>query len=143
MPFGPLDMGKITFVLFVASGLAQTINPLVGTWQRVADSPAPPAVLFFGADGYYAQIAIPTGRSKPKNDFDHMTREELMKQFGGVRASYGIYKVSGTKLTRKLTASVNPGSEGTEMVQQFRIQGDDLVLKTVDEKAESRFRRMR
>ena len=136
-------MWKIAFVLFVASGLAQTMNPLVGTWQRIADPQAPPAILLISADGYYAQIAIPTGRSKPRHDFDNMTREELMKQFGGVRASYGTYKVSGNKLTRRLTAGVNPGNEGAEAVQQFRIEGDDLVLKALDAKGESRFRRMK
>jgi hypothetical protein len=100
-------------------------------------------VLVIGADGYYSQITIPPGRSKPKNDWDHRTREELMKQFGGLRASYGTWKVAGNRLTRTRTASEDPGTEGTETVVEFRFEGDELVLKSQDTQREARFRRMK
>jgi hypothetical protein len=49
-------------VMAVVSGLAQTVpNPLVGTWHNVAAPPVPQVLLIIGADGYYAQIAIPPG----------------------------------------------------------------------------------
>jgi hypothetical protein len=132
------------FALAAVSGMPQTApNPLVGSWHNVAAPPLPQVLLIIGADGYYAQIAIPPGRSKPKNDFDRRTREELLKQFGGVRASYGTYKVTGNKLTRMLSGSEDPGSEGTEKVQEFRLEGDVLVLKNPDAQREIRFRRMK
>ena len=136
-------MRHVALVLFAINSLAQTANPLIGTWHNLAAPPAPQVLLIIGPDGYYAQIAIPLGRSKPKNDFDHRTREELMKQFGGVRASYGTYKVAGNTLTRMRTASEDPATEGTELVQEFGFEGDVLVLKNHGAKGESRFRRMK
>jgi hypothetical protein len=134
----------IALLLLAVSGLAQTIaNPLVGTWHNVAGPPVPQTLLMIGADGYYSQIAIAPGRNKPKNDWDHRTREELMKQFGGLRASYGSWKVAGNRLTRTRTASEDPGTEGTETVVEFRFEGDVLVLKSEDAQREARFRRMK
>ena len=136
--------GLPAFVLAAIGGLAQTApNPLAGVWHNVAGPPVPQVMLILTTDGYYARIAIPPGRSEPKNDFDHRTREELMKQFGGVRASYGTYKVTGTRLTRTVTASEDPGSEGKERIQEFRFEGDVLVLKSPDDQREARFRRMK
>jgi hypothetical protein len=66
-----------------------------------------------------------------------------MRQFGDVRASYGTYKVAGNKLTRTLSASEDPGSEGTEKVQEYRIECDVLVLRNPDTKRETRYRRMK
>jgi hypothetical protein len=133
----------IAFVLLSLSGLAQTVaNSVAGTWHNIAGPPVPQTLLMIGADGYYAQISIPPGRSKPRNDWDHRTREELMKQFGGVRAAYGSWKVAGNKLTRMRTASEDPGNEGTETVE-FRLEGDVLVLKSPNTQREARFRRMK
>jgi hypothetical protein len=110
----------IAFLVLAGSGLAQMgTNSLVGTWHDVASPPIPQTVLMIGADGYYSQITVSPGRSKPKNDFDHRTREELMKQFGGLRASYGTWKVAGNRLSRTRTASEDPGLEGTETVVSF------------------------
>jgi len=136
--------GRTAFLLLAVSGLAQTVaNPLVGTWNNIEAPPIPQTLLMIGADGYYSQIAIPPGRSKPRNGWDHRTREELMKQFGGVRASYGTWKVAGNRLTRMRTASEDPGNEGTETVVEFRFDGDVLVLKSQDTQREARFRRMK
>jgi hypothetical protein len=131
-------------VLVAIGGRSQPpANPLVGTWHNVENPPIPQILLIIGADGYYAQIAIPPGRSKPKNDWDHRTREELMKQFGGVRAVYGTWKVAGNRLTRLRTASEDPGKEGTETAAEFRFEGDVLVLRNPNDQRESRFRRMK
>jgi hypothetical protein len=130
--------------LAAVAGLSQTAtNPLVGTWHNVDSPPVPQVLLIIAADGYYAQVAIPSGRSKPKNDFDHRTREELMKQFGGVRASYGTWKAAGNKLIRMRTASEDPGKEGTETAAEFRFEGDVLVLGSPGTQQEGRFRRMK
>jgi hypothetical protein len=130
-------------LLLAVSGIAQTAaNPLVGTWHNLAKPPIPQTLLMIGADGYYSQIAIPPGRSKPKNDFDHRTREELMKQFGGVRVSYGTWKVAGNRLTRTRTASEEPGKEGTDTNEEFRFEGDVLVLRSQNNQRETRFHRM-
>jgi hypothetical protein len=136
--------GLAALLLITATGFAQTASsPIVGTWHSVAGPPDPQILLMIAPDGYYSQIAIPPGRSKPKNDWDHRTREELMKQFGGVRARYGTWKVAGNKLIRMRLASEEPGVEGTEAVAEFRIEGDVLVLKGQNNAPEGRFRRMK
>jgi len=119
----------VVFVLLAQNGMAQSAtNPLVGAWRFETDPKFPQAVLILSADGYYAQVAISPNRSKPKNDFDHETREELMKQFGGLHASWGTWKAEGTKLIRVRLASEDPGVEGTQAIAEFRIEGDVLIL---------------
>jgi hypothetical protein len=108
----------------------------------MTDPKFPQALLIFSADGYYTQVAVPPGRTKPKNEFDHRTREELMKQFGGFRAMYGTWKTDGNKLIRVRTASEDPGNEGTQMVADFRIEGETLILSNQNGRNE-RFRRMK
>src|SRR5579872_1385367 len=82
----------ILFALLAAAVPAQApAPPLVGAWHNQDSPPVPQTLLIFSADGYYAQVSIPPGRARPRNDFDHRTREELMKQFGGFRASYGTW----------------------------------------------------
>jgi hypothetical protein len=127
-------------LLLSVGGQAQTPAALIGTWQRVAEPPAPTTVLFLSTDGYYAQMAIPAKRPIPKNDFDHMTREELMKQYGGVRAAYGSYTVSGNKITLRRIAAISPANEGTDVVWEFRIEAGALVVTVPGGKGESRFR---
>ena len=134
----------IMFALLGRTGPAQPAAPaLVGTWHNTAASPIPQTLLIFSADGYYAEVAVPPGRKAPKNEFDHRTREELMKQFGGLRASYGTWKAEGTKLTRLLMASEDPAKEGTQRVAEFRFEGDVLILKAQNGQSEGRFRRVK
>jgi hypothetical protein len=119
-------------------------NPLVGAWHNITSDPKfPQALLIFSADGYYAEVAVPPGRSMPKNDFDRRTREELMKQFGGVRASYGTWKAEGNKLIRLRLASEDPGIEGTQTVNDFRFEADILILTRQNGQSGGRFRRMK
>jgi hypothetical protein len=134
----------ILFFLLAGNSLTQqALNPLVGAWHNITDPKYPQALLIFSADGYYAQVAIPPGRSKLKNEFDHRTREELMKQFGGVRASYGTWKAEGTTLTRVRMASEDPAAEGTQSVAEFRFEGDVLILTGRNGQGGGRFRRMK
>jgi hypothetical protein len=109
----------------------------------VAAPPLPQTLLIFSAEGYYIQLTIPPGRSRPKNDFDHRTREELLKEFGGVRGSYGTWKVEGAKLIRQSRAAVEPAAEGKQASADFRIEGDILILKGESAQNESRYRRMK
>jgi hypothetical protein len=115
--------------------------PVVGTWHNITKPQFPQTILLIGEDGYFSQIAISPTRTKPAHDFDHRTKAELAKQFGGFRASYGTWKIVGSKLVRTLIASEEPGSEGTETAQEFRLEGEVLVLGAPQH--ETRFRRMK
>ena len=65
-----------------------------------------------------------------------------MKQVGGVRGSYGTWKVEGAKLIRQSTATVEPAAEGKQTAADFRIEGDRLILKGESAPNESRYLRM-
>jgi hypothetical protein len=134
-----------------AAASAQT-NPLVGAWQRMSDinaagiqqqPPAPAAFLILSADGFYSQTAIPEGRAKVNKPLDQMTKEELVARFDRVTDRRGTYTIVGNKLTRHDISNTNPGAEGGDQIQLFRIEGDVMILTTEDpkSKAEVRFRR--
>lgn len=129
-------------------------SPLAAAWERVSlrDSagtvvqpPAPVAFAIYSANGYFSQIALPTGRPTLDKAMADMTKEELVARFQGVSAVRGTYTISGNRLTRKTLASINPAQEGRELVQVFRIVGDTLILTAANpvSKAEARFLRAR
>ena len=133
-----------------ARALAQHQNPFVGAWERVSakndegidvQPPEPVAFVIFSADGYFSQTVIPTGRNKLKKPFEDMTKEELLHRFQLLFAWFGTYTVSGNTLTRRIISHTNPNLEGTEVVQEFRIDGDLLILTRPGSKFETRFRR--
>jgi Lipocalin-like domain len=133
-----------------ANALAQHQNPLVGAWERLSlknaegvdiQPPEPVAFVIFSADGYYSQTVIPTGRNKLKKPLEDMTKEELLNRFQLLFAWRGTYTVSGNTLTRRIISHSNPNVEGTELAQEFRIEGDLLILTVPGSKAEARFRR--
>jgi hypothetical protein len=136
-----------TFLLIVQVAGAQNPNPLVGAWERISMTDAQgavakqiPAFVIFSASGHFSQTVTPAGRPKINKPLPDMTREELLARFQGLGSRYGTYTVAGNKLTRKSIAHVNPGAEGTEETQLFRIEGDALILTTEGEKGEVRFR---
>ena len=137
------------------SAAAQSQRPLVGSWERIAlkDStgtdiqPAPPAAFtIFSTDGFYTQLAIPTGRSKVAKPLADLTKEELLDRFNRAEARRGRYTVSGNTLTRTYITTLNPNDEGRDpQVQRFRIEGDVLILTSTSaaNRSEARFRRAR
>ena len=135
---------------WVAPMDAQGQNAVVGSWERVSltnaagtvtQPPAPAAFVIFGADGFFSQTAIPTGRKKVDKPLDQMTKEELVERFQRVEARRGTYTITGNKLTRRNVSQADPMQEGTEQTQEFRIEGGILILTTPTNKAEARFRR--
>jgi hypothetical protein len=70
-----------------------------------------------------------------------MTKDELLHQFQNLFAWRGTYMVSGNTLTRRIISHTNPNLEGTELVQEFRLEGDLLIWTRPGSKAEARLRR--
>ena len=133
-----------------ASALAQLQNPLVGAWERFSlkndegvdmQPPEPVAFVIFTADGYFSQTVIPTGRNKLKKPLEDMTKDELLHRFQNLFAWRGTYTVSGNTLTRRIISHTHPNLEGTELVQEFRLEGDLLIWTRPGSKAEARLRR--
>jgi hypothetical protein len=134
---------------------AQSQGPLAGAWERVSmkdstganvQSLPPAAFTIFSSNGYYTQIAIPSGRPKVEKPLTDYTKEELLARFNRAEARRGRYTVSGNTLTRTYVATLNPSDEGRDpQVQRFRIEGDVLILTstTAGNRSEVRFHRVR
>lgn len=146
-------LAVVTTCVFWSPALnAQGQNALVGAWERVSlknadgavtQPPAAAAFLIFTADGFFSQTAIPTGRKKLDKPVDQMTKEELAERFQRLEARRGTYTVAGNKLTRRNVSHGDPNQEGTEQTQGFRIESSVLILTSLANKAEARFRRVR
>ena len=148
---------KLSFALVAVAGSAplgaQNANSLAGAWERFSlkDSsgtaqqpPAGAAFLIMTADGFYSQMTIPAGRAKVDKPLAEYTKEELLARFQGVEARRGRYTISGNTISRTYEAAANPNQEGgAPQVQQFRIEGDVLILSSprAGNMSEARFRR--
>jgi hypothetical protein len=95
--------------------------------------------VIFSADGYYSQTVIPTGRNKLKEPLEDMIKEELLNRFQLLFTCHGTYTVSGNTLTRRIISHSNPDVEGTELAQEFRVEGDMLILTRSGSKAKHGF----
>ena len=135
-----LSLASMSPAISAASAPSQ--KAFVGTWERISNKDAEgkaleerllPSNIIFAADGHYSQTAFPTGREKVAKPVKEMTREELVNRLDGVLSSYGTYTVTGNKLTRKVLQHLNPASQGTDIVQEFRLEGDTLTLKVVSD----------
>jgi hypothetical protein len=145
----------ILALLTVASpALAQPPSPLVGAWERfsfrnadgtVGQPPLAAAFVIFSADGYYSQTSVPTGRNKVNKPLDQLSREELLDRFRNVSIFRGKYTISGTRLTRTFDSVSDPNQEGGQAVQDFRLDGDVLILSGTapGSQQEARFRRVK
>ena len=127
----------------------------VGTWERISATDGQgkaleerllPSNIIFSADGHYSQTAFPAGREKVAKPVTEMTREQLVTRLDGVLAGYGTYTVTGNTLTRKVLQHLNPATQGTEIIQEFRLEGDTVTLKVVSEalkNSEARYKRVK
>jgi len=146
-------MQFVAMILFVFSAAAWAQqDPLIGTWERfslknaqgaVTQPPSAPAFAIFTSNNYFSITAIPAGRKKIDKPLAELTKEELLDRFQNLNARRGTYSVSGNRLTRKDVSRVDPNLEGGEQIQEFRIDGDVLILTTPGNQAEARFRRVR
>jgi hypothetical protein len=132
----------LLIALAACVSLAQTPATLIGTWHNVTQPQFPQGILMISEDGYYSQITVSPGRKEPAHDFDHRTREELAKQFGGFRASYGTWKTVDNKFIQTVTDSHEPSQQGKEITWDFRFDGQILVLTSPDGHG-NRYRPMR
>ena len=116
--------------LIVGSSAFGQNNPLVGTWERTSftrdgtplQPPESSEIIIFGADGHFMQSVLPVGR----NPQSKMTQAERFEHVG---ASHGPYTVSGNVLSRKHFVDLDPNSEGIDVVRQFHIEGETLILQ--------------
>ena len=130
---------------------AQGDDRFVGPWERISlknaqgesiQPPAGSAKLIFTPNGYYAQVVARQGRGKVAKPLAEMTKEELLDRYGQFNGRWGTYTVSGNVLTRTDLIAANPNQEGVPGPQNFRFEGDLLILTRDDNMSEARFRRI-
>lgn len=153
-----LLVALLAFVVVQNSTIrSQEASPFVGTWERIyivspegkvtqdlAKGIGVPAWLIMSDNGYFTQTTLPLGRPKLNKPLNEMTREELLAQLRGVVVRQGTYKVSGNDLTRTTVTNLNPSTEGEAETQQFRFEGDVMILTQREEpKRDVRFRRVK
>lgn len=157
VPLGVVAVILTLTIMLPVSSTASAPNQkaFVGTWERISATDGEgkaleerllPSNIIFAADGHYSQTAFPAGRAKVAKPVQQMTREELVDRLDGVLAGYGTYTVTGNKLTRKVLQHLNPASQGTEIIQEFRLEGDTLTLKVLSEalkNSEARYKRVK
>jgi hypothetical protein len=136
---------------------AQEANPFVGTWERtyivrpdgsitqdITKGIGNPAVLIMSENMYFTQTTLPLGRPKLNKPLNKMTREEILARLRGVVVRQGTYKISGNDLTRTTVMNLNPNSEGGSTLQQYRFEGDVMILTdSKNPKRDVRFRRIK
>ena len=150
----------LTVVVAQTGGLnaQESVNaPFVGVWERsfiispegkvtqdLAKGIGDPALLIMSENGYFTQTTLPLGRPKLDKPMSQMTKEELLGQLRGVVVRQGTYKVSGNDLTRTTVTNLNPNTEGEAETQQFRFEGDVMILTQREQpKRDVRFRRVK
>ena len=133
---------------------AKAVNhPLVGTWERTSlvvegqqvQPPGPPLVLMLGADGWFSQTALPTGRKPAGKPLDQWTVADYVSAFGEVGAARGTFTIAGNVLTRKNIANIDPNGEGRDAVAELTLQGDTLRVRGTNangRRFESEYRRV-
>jgi hypothetical protein len=107
----------VCVLAYGARALAQPQNPLVGAWERLS---------LTNAEGVDIQPPEPAA-------FVIFSADGYYSQT--------VIPTGRNTLTRRIISHSNPNIEGTELVQEFRIEGDLLILTVPGSKAEARFRR--
>lgn len=131
-------IGCLLIVLGPVKASGQDAKAPIGVWERVADVAAdgretPPAgalaVLIFSEDGYWAGVGGATADARGKLH---------------IRAQRGTYKVDGTTLIRPVVSASdpNPAPVGTDLIREFRVEGDILTLNVPGSKAYARWHRV-
>jgi hypothetical protein len=88
-------------------------------------------------------MIIPPGRTKIDKPVEQLSREELVERFGKIEARYGIYSISGDRLTSIQKSNANPNLEGSVINQIVRMDGEILVLRNPQNGNVARFRRVK
>lgn len=129
-------------------------NPIQGVWELTAQINAQGVaikninshVAVFTEEGVYVSLGLPKGRPKVDKINAQMTEAELHARFDAVGpAQYGTYTVSGDRVTRQVTAALNPANDGQQVIEQFKVEGDVLIITSTNpnSKAENRFRKLK
>jgi hypothetical protein len=150
-----MNLARIACVVVLLSvGLsAQSRDPLAGAWELAAqknvttgDQTIPKtAVRAIYADGYFVQFSAEADRKNIDKPNEELTKDEAIDRLR-MQGQYGTYRVQGGKILRKIVAAAFPPNVGREFTQDFRIEGDSLVMSGPNaqgQQVESRYRKLK
>jgi hypothetical protein len=152
----PVKLPAVLLALWLVPGvaIAQTGDPIAGAWERLSMKNVktgemvrfvPPPMHIIYSDGQFVFFQANGGRPRLQKPRDEMTKEELWER-SNLAGQYGTYRISGNKLMLNVVSAADPLNEGLEITQEFRVDGDSLVVigtNTRGETYETRFRRLR
>jgi hypothetical protein len=118
-------------------------NPLLGTWklrsftteyqdtgQKVEPFGAHPSgYLCYGADWRMYAIVVREGRKPPTGVVP--TEAEQVELFNGMGSYAGTYSIEGDKVNHHVDVSWIEAWTGTTQVRQFKIEGNELHIRSV------------
>jgi hypothetical protein len=141
-------------LLFLTTAFAQGRDPIAGAWEGIggknlttgaAIQPLTPALHVIYSNGQYVQFAAGANRPKVDTPVANLSEKDLRERYRGVQGQYGTYVVQGNKLTRKTVSAAAPINEGREIPNEFKIEGDTLIITNKNaqgETVENRFKRL-
>ncbi len=139
-------------LMFAVSVSAQGRDPVAGAWEALPGTNAAAGPAAQGAplhliysNGHYVQFAAAANRAKSPKPTAEMTREELLERYQ-VQGQYGTYRVEGNKLIRKTISAALPTNEGRESTNEFRLDGDMLIVtgqNAQGQTTENRYKRLK
>jgi len=144
----------LALLLVPVVAIAQTPDPIAGAWERLSMTNVktgemvrfiPPPMHVIYSDGQFVGFQANGDRPRLQKSPKDMTKEELLQRTY-LAGQYGTYRISGNKLMLKVVSAAEPLNEGLELTQEFRVDGDSLVIigtNTRGETYETRFRRLR
>ena len=145
-------LAALALVLIPITAFAQGRDPIAGAWEEVsfkiagnAQQLTPPPLHVIFSDGYYVQFTAAAGRAKIDTPRTQMTKEQLVER-SNMQGQYGTYRVAGNKVTRKIVSAAAPNNEGREVMAEFRVEGDTLIVTGTNaqgQTTETRFKRLR
>jgi hypothetical protein len=149
-----LQLAVLTLFFVPVVAVGQTRDPIAGAWERLSMTNVktgemvrfiPPPMHIIYSDGQFVFFQANGGRAKIQKPRDQLTKEELVER-SNLAGQYGTYRISGNKLMLNVVSAADPSNEGLELTQEFRVDGDSLVVigtNTQGETYETRFRRLR
>ena len=89
----------------------------------------PSGYLTYGEDGRMSALFVRDGRRAPASMI--ASDSERVELYGGMIAYGGAYSIEGDLVRHSIDTSWNQAWTGTVLVRRFKVEGDDLVIRTL------------
>ena len=118
-----------------------TTSTIAGVWKlkkysrrfldtgEVRTDMLPQAYILYTPGGYMMSITVEENRQPPAGEV--LTDEERVRLFKSIISAYsGTYTIEGDTVIHDVELSWNQAWTGTRQVRRFKVNGDELTIKT-------------